>query len=142
MGTPQLTARPFGSYQIEQGPIGPISGAIGQGLGGALMSPGQAIAVDNQAYYNLLYTDNTATNGWSTTTGTTSTDTITTTGDMFIQGQVYANGFQNWAQKAYGKVMKFFRVNELVTMPEGGELTDPLDALRLKVQRWLKNPDV
>ena len=34
------------------------------------------------------------------------------------------------------KTLKFFRVNELVEVPEGRKL-DPIDELRVKVQKWL-----
>lgn len=98
----------------------------------------------NQYANNMYYGgNNVIENAWTTATATTGYDTtITATGDVHVNGLVYADGFQNWAQKAQGKIMRFFRVNEEVTMSEGGELTDPLDALRLKVQRWLKNPEV
>ena len=40
------------------------------------------------------------------------------------------------------KMIKFFRVNEEVKIEEGGLLADPLDALRLKVARWLNKGEV
>ncbi len=47
--------------------------------------------------------------------------------------------FSNWAQDVYAKAkIKFWRVNQIVEMDEGGEMIDPLDNLRLKVARWLR----
>jgi hypothetical protein len=76
------------------------------------------------------------TTGWSDTTST-----ITTTGDVHCGGTVYANGFGNtlgqmW-QGAYKKMIKFFRVNEVVEVEELSVMQDPLDELRIKVMRWL-----
>ena len=81
--------------------------------------------------------------GWSATTTTANTlgwdmaTSLTTTGDVHCGGIVYANGFQDWAQKAYQKMVTFFRVNQPVTIPEGGTIEEPLDELRIKVMRWL-----
>jgi len=87
----------------------------------------------NPAYYNLVDS--------LTTTGDTLGWSNTTTADVHIQGNVYANAFQTWGQQACRKIIKFFRVNELVEVPEG-VVVEPLDELRIKVMRWLDGAKV
>ena len=36
------------------------------------------------------------------------------------------------------KLIKFFRINQPVEMPEGSALTEKLDEIRIKVAKWLK----
>ena len=37
------------------------------------------------------------------------------------------------------RMIKFFRVNEKVEVPEGATINEPLDELRIKVAKWLYN---
>ena len=51
----------------------------------------------------------------------------------------FATNFSGWAQDTYQRMkLKFWRVNQVVEMEEGGNLGDSLDSLRISVARWLR----
>lgn len=102
--------------------------------------PGQAIPVQPamaQWYSSLgsLSSSSSPLSSWTTTTD--STGYYTLGGDNTIQ--------QSWSQVPYqavqavGKIIKFFRLNKECEAIEGLEVPDPIDRLRIKVARWLRN---
>ena len=71
-----------------------------------------------------------STNSQLSATDLYSTATIQTTNPWtWYQGGSLAQGVK--------KMIKFWRVNQVVEIDEGAELTDPLDSLRLHIARWL-----
>lgn len=93
----------------------------------AMYQPGSSIPYSQRFLTGITGTTTAANSGWDMATS------LTTTGGAYIGGTV----LQDWAQKAYQKMITFFRVNQPVTMPEGGTIEEPLDELRIKVMRWL-----
>lgn len=81
-----------------------------------------------------------ALSGWQVGSATTTLGGIWQ--DTATQQQSYQYYMQvpsAWASMASAiQKIKFWRINKVVEMEEGGRFEDPLDELRLKVARWLQ----
>jgi hypothetical protein len=83
-----------------------------------------------------IYSNGTGT--WDTAVTTTNaTDTLSINSAQ-ITGAWLDDAVER-VKKPAKKLLKFFRVNQVVELEEGGKFDDPVDELRLKVARWL-NP--